>query len=321
MSKAPAQLALFAPPPRVPPAEVDDATRALAAAVPPRIALGTSSWSFPGWRGLVYRGDHPEQRLAQEGLQAYAAHPLLRAVGVDRTFYAPVRAEVLRGYADAVPQNFRFLVKAHDACVLARFPRHPRYGAQAGEPNPRFLAPAYARDAVVAPFVEGLGGKGFVLLFQFPPQELGEPQAFTDRVQRFLEALPKGVPYALEPRSPKVLGPAWAAMLRATGASHGYALHPELPALDEQLRRIDPVAQPRLVVRWMLRADRAYEAAKSAYEPFDRLVEEDPPRRRAIAQLLARSTQDAIVIVNNKAEGSAPRSLEALAKLLEGGGA
>lgn len=321
MSKAPAQLALFAPPPRVPPAELDDATRALAAAVPPRIALGTSSWSFPGWRGLVYRGDHPEKRLAQEGLQAYAAHPLLRAVGVDRTFYAPVRADVLRAYADAVPQHFRFLVKAHDACTLARFPRHPRYGAQAGEQNPRFLDPGYARDAVVAPFVEGLSARGFVLLFQFPPQPLGEPQEFADRVQHFLEALPPGVPYAFEPRTAKVLGPAWAAMLRATGASHGYALHPELPALEEQLRLVDPSQQPRLVVRWMLRADRGYDDAKAAYEPFDRLVEEDPPRRRAIAQLLARSTQDAIVIVNNKAEGSAPRSLEELAKLLAGEGA
>jgi hypothetical protein len=63
------------------PAATDEACGALAARLPPGVRLGTSSWSFPGWRGLVYGGDHTEAALARDGLWAYARHPLLRAVG------------------------------------------------------------------------------------------------------------------------------------------------------------------------------------------------------------------------------------------------
>ena len=76
-------------------------------------SLGTSSWSFPGWSGLVYgRPAASESRLARDGLAAYASHPLLTTVGIDRGFYAPLDAATFAGYAAQVPAGFRFLVKA-----------------------------------------------------------------------------------------------------------------------------------------------------------------------------------------------------------------
>lgn len=194
---------------KVRPAQVSSELRTIASQLPTSWRFGTSSWSFPGWRGSVWgdnddrskksaravppeatteaareaatasRGRYSEQVLAQKGLAAYAAHPLLRTVGVDRTHYAPVTAEVLAAYARCVPDDFRFLVKAHEACTLARFPTHPRYGALRGAASPHFLDPSYARDLVVAPFVDGLGDKGGTLLFQFaaqPMDQLGDPR-------------------------------------------------------------------------------------------------------------------------------------------------
>ena len=61
-----------------------------APALPPEIRLGTSSWFFPGWRGLVYEGVYPQTALSKKGLAAYAQIPLLRTVSLDRTFYAPI---------------------------------------------------------------------------------------------------------------------------------------------------------------------------------------------------------------------------------------
>src|SRR5262245_28797051 len=69
----------------VPPALADVARR-----LPRSVRLGTSSWSFPGWQGIVYDRSASETQLARHGLAAYARHPLLRAVGVDRTYYAPI---------------------------------------------------------------------------------------------------------------------------------------------------------------------------------------------------------------------------------------
>src|SRR5690242_9378056 len=81
------------------PAEQSEEVRALGAWLPPGLHLGTSSWTFPGWKGLVYDRQATGARLAREGLVAYARHPVLRTVGVDRTFYAPISASTFAEYA------------------------------------------------------------------------------------------------------------------------------------------------------------------------------------------------------------------------------
>ena len=50
----------------VAPAAPDPSIVALGASLPASIRLGTSSWSFPGWKGLVYAGRSSEQALARE---------------------------------------------------------------------------------------------------------------------------------------------------------------------------------------------------------------------------------------------------------------
>ena len=42
-----------------------------------------------------------------------------------------------------------------------------------------------------------------------------------------------------------------------------------------------------LVVRWNLHRGFLYQAAKQRYEPFDRLVDEDPETRRILARMAA----------------------------------
>jgi integrase len=55
---------------------------AVAGALPPQVHLGTSSWSFPGWSGIVYGDDYSNSKLSRDGLTAYGAHPLLRTVSM-----------------------------------------------------------------------------------------------------------------------------------------------------------------------------------------------------------------------------------------------
>ena len=126
---------------RVRPADHDEGLVRLGRQLPPSVYLGTSSWSFPGWQGIVYGAAYGESLLAREGLAAYAQHPVLRLAGIDRSFYQPLpRSEFVR-YASQVPPGFRFLVKA-PALVADAVARSER-GAPT-EPNPHFL------DAVAA---------------------------------------------------------------------------------------------------------------------------------------------------------------------------
>jgi uncharacterized protein YecE (DUF72 family) len=299
-------------------AELEDLSRRL----PVGIRLGTSSWSFPGWEGLVYAGRLPAEALSRDGLRAYARHPLLRAAGIDRTFYAPLDAAGFARHAAQVPGDFRFLVKASQRCT---FPS-TREGAGRGPaaPNPLYLDAGFARDAVVAPAVEGLGERLGALLFQFPPlprEESREPARFAARLAAFLELLPRGVPYAVEIRNRELLEKGYAAALAASGASHAFTVHPSMPALEAQSALLPVEAQPALVVRWMLGHGRGYEEARERYAPFDRLAAPDPESRASIAELIARAVRagkEGLVVVNNKAEGSSPLSIVELARAVAG---
>lgn len=317
------QLGLFGDAPRakgeVAEAAVSEEVRGAAAKLPEGVYLGTSSWSFPGWKGLVWAEEHSEQVLARKGLSAYARHPLFRTVGIDRTHYAPVDADTLKAYAQVVPEGFRFLTKAHEACTLAVYPTHPRYGAQRGQKNPLFLDAAYARDHVVAPFVEGLGATAGPLVFQMAQQPLeqlgGTPRKFAERLYRFLRDLPKGPMYAVEVRNAQLLTKDYRAALKAAGALPVISSIPQMPP---------PLSQPvdeggPLIVRWMLTPHHTYESALEAYRPFDKLVDPDLTVRRQIARLVREAKArgyPAWVIANNKAEGSAPLTLLELAKVL-----
>ena len=297
----------------LPPPEVAELGRRL----PRGLYLGGSTWSFPGWAGLVYGRSYPAPRLAREGLAAYARHPLLRAAGIDRTHYRPLPAADLARYAAAVPEDFLFLVKAHEACTLARFPEHARYGAERGRANPLFLDAAYAAAEVVAPYVEGLGAKGGALLFEIAPQDLGPPPRFTARLHAFLAALPRGPLYAVELRNRELLTADYAAALADAGACHCLNVHPRMPDLRVQAHLAGIAAAPLVVGRWLLGGGLTYEVAGKRFAPFDRLAAPDPAVRRTLAAL-ARDALAAgrrfLLTVNNNAEGSAPLSIVELAK-------
>lgn len=284
----------------------------LAEALPAAVRLGTSSWSFPGWEGIVYDRAASLTVLARWGLEAYARHPLLRTVGVDRAWYQPLEAREWRRLAAMTDGDFRFLVKADR-----------RLTAPGEVP---FLDPAWAEDVVLGPLREGLGHRAGPVLFQFPPfpaAAAGGPRRFAERLYRFLDGLSPhdstlgGAFPAVEIRTPGLLTPDYAAALAHGGAVHGHVVHPRSAPLADQLDLLPPGEARPLVVRWMLRPDLGYEEARDLYRPFDRLAGEDPRTRQRVAAAVAAAVGgggDAWVVVNNKAEGSSPLSVFALAR-------
>lgn len=308
------------PPPSFPSVTYAPEIDALGARLPSTLRLGGMSWSYRGWVGHVYGLDASDRRLAAQGLSAYGKHPLLRMVEIDRSYYEPLPAPVLQDFAAQVPDDFCFWVKAHEDTVVARFPEHARYGMRRGANNARFLDAGYARDAVIAPLVEGLGGKLGGLLFQFPPQDSSDPLGFAARLGAFLRALPAGVTYAVELRNPQLLTQAYAEALAAAGAIHCHNLWTSMPGVQVQARQIPPAARRPLLIRWLLRAGHRYEDANATYAPFHRIVEEDLATRSAIASLAARALRHEVpvqILVDNKAEGCAPESIVRLARELD----
>lgn len=314
-----------ADPARVRPAPADAMLPTLAAALPPTVRLGTSSWSFPGWRGLVWAGTHTESVLSRHGLAAYAAHPLLRTVSLDRSFYRPMSAAEFAACAAQVPADFRFVVKA-PARITDAVLRGD--GGRAMQVNTDFLDPRLAVELFVAPALAGLGGRIGALVFEISPLPATlrrDMPALLARLDTMLAALPALAPtapdgvIAVEVRDPDWLGPALRDVLRAHGARYCLGLHPRLPPLDAQLPLLRAMWPGAFVCRWSLNrrhGAHGYEAAKAGYAPFDRLVDPDPDTRAALARIIhgtAQAGHPVLVTVNNKAEGSAPLSVHALA--------
>ena len=324
-----AQLSLFADADGVDPVPVDDRVRSLRAALSDRIRLGTSSWSFPGWTGLVYAAHNgqpaTERVLARRGLSAYARHPLFRTVSLDRTFYAPLTAAEFAHYAAQVPDDFRFVVKA-PAAITDPVVRKAGSG-EAARDNPSFLDAAAAASAFVQPAVAGLGAKAGPLVFQFPPlgrRMLADVPRLVARIAAFLTMLPRGPLYAVEVRDPDLVTTAFATALADSHALPCLAVHARLPSVDLGARAfgMDASAAGPLVVRWNLHAGRSYDDAKAGYFPFNRIVDEDLPSRTSLARLArsaAAAGRDVFITINNKAEGSAPLSVEHLATAITAG--
>ena len=69
--------------------------------------LGTSGWSYPGWRGLFY----PAGLSSKEWLEFYARH--FQTVEINMTFYRLPKPEMLKGWLDRTPPHFTFTLKAN----------------------------------------------------------------------------------------------------------------------------------------------------------------------------------------------------------------
>lgn len=317
------------PPARVDPAKPDAQWLALAQALRQRFGdrlyLGTSSWYFPGWRGLVWDDRHyADAELSRHGLPAYASHPLFSTVSLDRAFYRAVDAATYARLAAQVPEGFRFVVKA-PAEITDAVIRTPESGAPLA-PNPLFLDAARTLEVAVRPAAQGLGAKFGVLVFQLPPlsaQWLREPQSLTDKLaalwQAVVPALPPGTRAAVELRDARALTPALLRQLDQHGVRYCFGLHDRMPAMTEQWQRLQGHAAGDLVCRWNLHQGLRYKQAKDQWAPFDRLQAADPETREALARAVVAALADgyrAFVTINNKAEGCAPLSVIELARAI-----
>ncbi len=311
--------------PATPTAEALDLAARLHSRWGGRCRLGTSSWHFPGWQGLVWRDAHAESELSKRGLSAYAQHPLLRTVSLDRAFYRLQSRDDYARVALQVPADFRFVVKA-PALLTDATVREPGSGKPEA-PNPQFLDPALAAAGCIEPALQGLGDRLGVMVFQLsplPPRWLlgrGRPllAALDELWPPVVAALQGRALAALEVRDATLLTPQLADRLKAHGVRYALGLHSRLPAAEAQLPMLRRGWPGDLVCRWNLQRGLRYTQARQAWEPFDKLQAPDPATRAVLARV-ARATLDAghhaFITINNKAEGSAPLSVLALAREL-----
>lgn len=296
-----------------------EAARRLADRLPPCVKFGTSSWSFPGWRGLVFTRATPTASLARDGLRDYSRHPLLRTVGVDRSYYAPISDEELRHYAALIPASFGACFKAPAAVTSAIL---PAFGATSSRPapNPDYFSLDRLEVDLLAPLHRAFAKHTDLVLLEFPPSPSAlrlEVADFLDRLDSLLERLPRFCRYAVEIRDARLLTRAYRGVLERHGVGHTYNYWARMPMPAEQREVVPLHAGVSSCIRLLMRPGTTYEAQRDAFKPFNRIVEADMEMRRDVVTLVQDAAGQQIplfVLVNNKAEGSAPLTIRALAE-------
>ena len=317
----------------------DPELRRLGERLPRDIYLGSSSWNFPGWRGIVWGPLSSVTGLAEEGLAAYSAYPVFRTAGIDRAFYRPLPVATYRHFAESVPENFRFLVKAPQA-VTDSLIRHP--GTRRTEENPHYLNVKEAVEDFVLPVAEGLGEKLGVLVFemaQLPRERVAGPanaHRAIDEITSFLAELPKeagGRPltYGVEMRTHALFTRRYIRFLRPTGARPVVGIHPTLPSVMRQINALRYLDAPDVetgpwklkgdaIVRWSLADGGTFAGLKQDWAPFSAIQEADIVTREAVAWLMEQAHQSGVrgfAVANNKAEGCSPLTMRAIAESIE----
>src|SRR5690242_17461468 len=111
-----------------------------------RLYAGTSGWGYAAWKGSFY----PASIRSDGMLGFYAGH--FPAVEVNNSGYRMPKPESVTAWRDAVPEDFRFALKAPQQIT------HMRRLRNIDEPLARFLDLAGL-----------LGARRGPLLFQLPP--------------------------------------------------------------------------------------------------------------------------------------------------------
>jgi len=128
------------------------------------IYIGTSGWSYPGWRNRFY----PPEIKPPGWLEYYARH--FDTVEINMTFYRSPRPETLQGWAARTPLDFLFTLKASRQITHLKKLWRVEHDLE----HLAFLA-------------RQLGGKVGCLLYQLPPSLTRN----LELLESFLRILPR----------------------------------------------------------------------------------------------------------------------------------
>ena len=288
----------------------------------PDLKIGTCSWKYGSWMGLVYS--------AQKGinfLQEYAAS--FNTVEIDQWFWslfegsppAMPKAPVVAEYCQAVPRDFRFSVKVPNSITLTHYYRKGRSGPLVA--NPFFFSPDLMQSFLskLEPMRPMLGP----LMFQFEylnRQKMPSQQQFQTRFGDFAKLIPDDYQYAVEIRNPNYLNRSFFDFLNANKLSPVFLQGYYMPSIVEVFRNLLPVILENKLVVIRLHGPNRERIEKKASGNWSALIEpkdEELDRVIEIIRELQQAKADVYLNVNNHYEGCAPLTIRRIERRLAGG--
>jgi len=281
------------------------------------LRIGTCSWKYDSWQGLVY----PREK-GFNYLQEYSRH--FSAVEVDQWFWSLFKGnaavmpkpEVVKAYAEAVPPGFLFSIKVPNCITLTH-----HYSKSKTAPlirNPFFLSTGMMARFLHA--IEPLGDHIGPLMFQFGylnKIKMPSLNHFLDMFEVFHQGLPGGYQYCLEIRNPNYLRREYFDFLFEHHLGNVFLQGYYMPSIFEVYGKCRNRLSDPVVIRLHGAGRQGIE--EHSGDSWDKILE---PKDDQLLQLRAmiedlRNRQHQIFInVNNHYEGSAPRTIAKIKALL-----
>jgi uncharacterized protein YecE (DUF72 family) len=179
------------------------------------IRIGCSGWMYRHWRGAFY----PETLAVKRWFAHYAEQ--FNTVGINNSFYRLPKAETFDAWRAQAPPGFCYAVKAN------RFLTQAKKLKDCDEPLARMMPPFRHLGETLGP-----------ILYQLPPRF----RINLDRLESFLQLVPKDVINVFEFREPSWYVPETFALLDRYGAS--FCAH-DMPGSASPREAAGPVAYVR----------------------------------------------------------------------------
>jgi uncharacterized protein YecE (DUF72 family) len=177
-----------------------------------KIRIGIGGWTYEPWRGTFFPDKWPHKRELE-----YASRQLT-AIEVNGTYYSGFKPATFAGWAEVVPDDFVFTLKA------SRFCTNRKVLAEAGESIARFTGQGIVE----------LGPKLGPILWQFMATKKFDAQDFG----AFLKLLPTeqdgvALRHTVQVRHDSFHVPEFVDLCRAANVAIVYADSPDYPAIAD----------------------------------------------------------------------------------------
>lgn len=293
-----------------------------------QVYLGTSSWKYEGWCGMLYdeesylwNGTFSKASFERSCLEEYAA--CFRTVCVDATYYRFPKPEYIEGLMAQVPEGFKFSFKVPDEITIKNFPEVKSFGNRAGQANDSFLN-ALTFEYLFLRYLEPFRDKVGMLIFEFShfsKEDYSHGQDFVAELDLFFLDLPKDWQYGVEVRNQNLLHPKYFAMLKRHGVAHIYNQWTHMPPVNEQLALYGLDVNEFAAARYLLKPHHNRHWAEEKMAPYHRIYEVDANSRESLALILkhlisskGHSDKPSFLYIGNQLEGNA---LHTIADVLE----
>ncbi len=282
------------------------------------IYLGTCSWKYPSWKGVVYQGSDRKKYLSE-----YSG--IYNSVEIDQWFWSLFGSSlpkmpdpiVAAEYAGSVPENFKFTIKVPNSLTLTHYYNYQNPEKNLTE-NKWFLSEELFSEFLksIEPLKKNLG----VLIFQFEyinKKKIPSKEQFFTKLEKFFSNIRKTTDIAIELRNSSWIDEQYFNLLDQIGASHVLSQGYYMDDIRDIYNNFNSRIKETSVIRLLGRDRKGIE--KLSGNKWDRRIIPQESELKDIASIiddLERRGIKVFVNINNHYEGSAPLTIKRLQEIL-----